>query len=107
LLLYGALWLLVPQDDTEHSILGESLGIDNEVQLRTIGLVAAGVLAVAAVVGDTTWGVFWGVSWIAIPLLALYWFFFVRPKSKAVTPAADQAQAGAHPAAQSATQAAS
>lgn len=92
-LLYLACWLLVPAEGSRLSSLGEALGLESDSQLRSIGLIVAGVIAVAAVLGDSAWGVggwFWGplwvLAWIAIPIGALYWLIVVRPRQNAPAP---------------------
>lgn len=87
IVLYGALWLFVPEDGEERSIAGRGLGIADDERLRTGALVVAAVLALAAVVGDSGWGPAWGLLWflvwVAIPVGVLYWYFAVRPHAKA------------------------
>ena len=86
-ILYVAAWLLVPREGAERSALGDALGLASDAQLRTVGLAAAAVIAGLAFLGDASWGVggwfwwpLWTLAWIAIPLGALYWAIFVRPR---------------------------
>ncbi|WP_028473375.1 PspC domain-containing protein [Nocardioides alkalitolerans] len=55
-LLYGALWLLVPRDDTGESV------VTLDDRSRTLALVVAGVLATVALLGDLAGG------WVSWPL---------------------------------------
>lgn len=67
LLLYGACWLLVPEEDTGHA----SVTLDE--RSRTVALLVVGVLAAFAVVGDS-WGYFWfpwPLAIIAVVVLVL------------------------------------
>ncbi|MBS4753527.1 PspC domain-containing protein [Nocardioides sp. zg-ZUI104] len=48
--LYGAAWLVVPEEDTEDAV------IDVDEAVRTVVLLAAGALAAASLVGDTVGG---------------------------------------------------
>jgi phage shock protein PspC (stress-responsive transcriptional regulator) len=86
-ILYLACWLLIPAEGSERSVLSEVFDIQADSQLRTVGLIIAGVIAVAAVLGDTAWGVggwfwwpLWIMAWLAVPFLALYWLLVVRPR---------------------------
>jgi phage shock protein PspC (stress-responsive transcriptional regulator) len=86
-ILYLAAWFLLPSDDTGRhggqSIAAEWFNLDkNEEQVRVIGLVAAGVLAALAIVGDNSWAgwAWWGLPWVILPLALLYWLFAVRPR---------------------------
>lgn len=78
-LLYAAAWLLLPSQDADKSIAARWFNLDeNEEQVRKIGLVIAGIIAVFSVLGDN--GNWWGVGWILVPVAALYYFFVVRPR---------------------------
>lgn len=102
LIIYLAAWLLLPADDAEQSVAADWFNLDkHEEQVRVGGLVGAVVLAALAVIGDSSWA-WWGVGWVVIPLVILYWLFVVRPRqrdagtetiaeSTAVLPAADDA----------------
>ena len=52
LILYAAIWALVPEDDSDRA----SVHLDE--RSRTVALVALGVIAALALVGDS-WGAFW------------------------------------------------
>ena len=79
LILYLAGWLLLPAEGERHSLVGEWFRLDEtEPQVRDVGLVVAGLLAVASVVGDGGWG--WGGDWITwtvlvvtVPVVLLLW----------------------------------
>ena len=68
LILYVAGWLLLPAEDEDRSNVGRWFGLDSP-QVRDVGLVVAGVLALLAVVGDGGWGPDSG--WVVWPLLVL------------------------------------
>lgn len=77
LLIYGAAWLLLPRDDEERAT------IDLDPRSRSVALIAVGVLALLAAVGDT----FGGGSgfWLPIPLLvvgAITWWLLTRRDRK-------------------------
>ncbi|MEO6606543.1 MAG: PspC domain-containing protein [Aeromicrobium sp.] len=77
--LYAAAWLFLPSEDADKSIAAGWFKLDdNEEQVRKIGLVVAGIVAVFALVGDH--GDWWGAGWALVPLAALYYFFVVRPR---------------------------
>ncbi len=57
LILYGACWLLVPEEGRESA----PLGLDD--RSRSIALILVGVLAALALLGDV-----WGSSWVPWPL---------------------------------------
>jgi phage shock protein PspC (stress-responsive transcriptional regulator) len=52
LILYAAIWALVPEDDTDRAT------VHLDERSRTVALVALGVIAALALVGDS-WGAFW------------------------------------------------
>ena len=68
LLLYGACWLLVPEDGSDEA----AITLDD--RSRTIALLVVGVLAAFALLGDS-WGVFWfpwPLAIIALVVLLLH-----------------------------------
>jgi phage shock protein PspC (stress-responsive transcriptional regulator) len=82
LILYLAAWFFIPTDDDPKSVAADWFNLDrNEEQVRTVGLFVALVLAVAAVVGDNGWGLWW-LGWWIIPVAFLYWLFGVRPRRR-------------------------
>jgi phage shock protein PspC (stress-responsive transcriptional regulator) len=82
LILYLAAWFLIPADDEQQSVAADWFNLDrNEEQVRTVGLFVALVLAVAAVVGDNGWGLWW-LGWWVIPAAFLFWLFVVRPRRR-------------------------
>ena len=82
LVLYGACWLLMPEEGKDRSVLGEMFGLgENEKQVRMVGLVIAAAIAIAAILGDSAWGfggwawvTLWVLFWIALPIALVYWF---------------------------------
>ena len=52
LILYAAIWALVPEDDSDRA------AVHLDERSRTVALVALGVIAALALVGDS-WGAFW------------------------------------------------
>ena len=91
LLLYGAMWLLIPRDDATNSVAGKALGVGDETQLRTVGFIAVAILAVAVIVGDEGWAMAGLAAWIVLPLMVLYWFFIVRPRHQQQPPVSPMA----------------
>lgn len=94
-LLYVALWLLVPREGEDRSVLGRTFGVESDANLRLVGIIAAVAIAIVAVLGDGPWGFgpgFWGslwlFVWIGVPAAALYWFFVVRPRGSSPSPTA-------------------
>jgi phage shock protein PspC (stress-responsive transcriptional regulator) len=73
LLLYGACWLLVPEDGSDEA----AITLDD--RSRTIALLAVGVLAAFALLGDT-WGVFW-FPW-PLAIIALVVLLLVTRKDR-------------------------
>lgn len=92
LILYVAAWLLLPAEDEDRSNVGRWFGLDSP-QVRDVGLVVAGVLALLAVVGDGGWGPDSG--WVVWPLLVLagpvaFVVWLSRRRDRAARPAAAQ-----------------
>lgn len=89
LILYAAAWLLLPAEDADRSIVGDWFDLrDNERQVRTTGLLVAGVLALLAIIGDTSLGwFFWPLAfvgfWLGLPIALGYWLLVVRPRRRA------------------------
>ena len=82
LILYLAAWFLLPEDNADQSVAANWFKLDqNEPQVRAIGLFAAAVLAVVAIVGDTGWGLWW-IGWWVLPAAFLFWLFVVRPRKR-------------------------
>ena len=83
LILYLAAWFLLPEDDEPKSVAADWFNLDrNEDQVRRVGLFVAAVLAVAAVVGDGSWGHDPWVLWLVLPVAFLFWLFVVRPRRR-------------------------
>ncbi|UUZ57977.1 PspC domain-containing protein [Nocardioides sp. B-3] len=74
LLLYGAMWLLVPEEGSP----AEPLGLDD--RNRNIALIGTGVLAAIAAVGDFA-GAFWFPRPLVIIGLLVVWFLNRKEKS--------------------------
>ena len=68
ILLYGVAWVLVPEEDTEDTV------IRTEESVRTIALIIAGVIAVASVVGDSFGGLDfpWPLMLVGLVLLVVF-----------------------------------
>lgn len=79
LILYGACWLLVPEEGSESA----PLHLDD--RSRTVALVLVGVVAALALLGDT-----WGASWFPWPLavIALVVVLVLSRKDRGSTPPA-------------------
>jgi phage shock protein PspC (stress-responsive transcriptional regulator) len=73
LLLYGACWLLVPEDGSDEA----AITLDD--RSRTLALLGVGVLAAFALLGDS-WGVFW-FPW-PLAIIALVVLLFVTRKDR-------------------------
>jgi phage shock protein PspC (stress-responsive transcriptional regulator) len=76
LLLYGACWLLVPEDGSNEA----AITLDD--RSRTLALLAVGVLAAFALLGDS-WGVFW-FPW-PLAIIALVVLLLVTRKDRRST----------------------
>jgi phage shock protein PspC (stress-responsive transcriptional regulator) len=66
LLLYGACWLLVPDEETNEAV------VTLDERSRSVALVIVGALAVLALLGDT-WGVFWFPWPVAVIAAVVLW----------------------------------
>jgi phage shock protein PspC (stress-responsive transcriptional regulator) len=73
LLLYGACWLLVPEDGSDQA----AITLDD--RSRTVALLSVGVLAAFALLGDS-WGFFW-FPW-PLAIIALVVLLFVTRKDR-------------------------
>jgi phage shock protein PspC (stress-responsive transcriptional regulator) len=73
LLLYGACWLLVPEEGSDEA----AITLDD--RSRTLALLVVGVLATFALLGDS-WGVFW-FPW-PLAIIALVVLLFVTRKDR-------------------------
>ena len=84
LILYGACWLLVPEEGSESA----PLHLDD--RSRAVALVLVGVVAALALLGDT-----WGASWFPWPLavIALLVVLVVSRKDRGRTPPAPASSA--------------
>lgn len=82
LILYAAGWLLVPEEDRERAV------VNLDERSRTIALVALGVVAVLALVGDS-----WGAYWFPWPLaiIGLIAFLLLSRNREARQPVAPAA----------------
>ncbi len=76
LILYAAGWALVPEDDRERA------AVHLDERSRTIALIALGVIAALALVGDS-WGAFWFPWPLAIiGLIAFVWLSRSRDRAE-------------------------
>lgn len=80
LMIYGACWLLVPEDDESEPVFS----LDERT--RTVALVIVGVVAAAALVGDS-WG-FIGFPWQVMVIGAVVLWALTRTKQQAKPPIA-------------------
>jgi phage shock protein PspC (stress-responsive transcriptional regulator) len=90
LLLYGACWLLVPEDGSDQA----AITLDD--RSRTVALLVVGVLAAFALLGDS-WGVFW-FPW-PLAIIALVVLLLMTRKDRRAAAPAPGAGGGAVPAA--------
>lgn len=81
-ILYLAAWMFIPEEGSDIGGIGKEFKAKDDVQVRTIGMVAAAVIAALAAIGSGPWFFSsWanGSSWvvIALGLVAglLYWIF--------------------------------
>ena len=77
LILYGACWLLVPEEET-----GEA-AVNLDERSRTLALLVVGAIAAFALIGDS-WGVFW-FPW-PLAIVALVVLFFITRKDRRTPP---------------------
>ena len=73
LILYGACWLLVPDEETGEAV------VTLDERSRTVALLVVGAIAAFALIGDS-WGVFW-FPW-PLAIIALVVLFFVTRKDR-------------------------
>lgn len=78
LILYGACWLLVPEDDAERA----PFHLDERT--RSVALIIVGVIAAFALIGDS-WGAFWFPWPVAIVALVALWLL-TRNQQQAAPP---------------------
>jgi phage shock protein PspC (stress-responsive transcriptional regulator) len=82
LILYGACWLLVPEDGAERA----TINLDD--RSRSVALLIVGAIAVLCLVGDS-WGAFWFPWPVAVvALIALWLLTRNNPRPGATPPAA-------------------
>lgn len=82
LLMYGALWLLMPEDGAEQAVL------HLDERSRGIALAGVGALAVLLVLGDTWGGGFWFPwPWVLVGLAVWFLFFRDQGAERAAAPA--------------------
>jgi len=94
-ILYAACWLLIPAEGSERSVLGEAFDLKSDSQLRSVGLIVAGIIALAAILGDTAWGLggwfwwpVWTLVWLAVPvaIAVLVWRLVTRSRQQDAPP---------------------
>ncbi|WP_028635649.1 PspC domain-containing protein [Nocardioides sp. URHA0032] len=91
LILYGACWLLVPDDGAERA----AIHLDD--RSRSVALLIVGVVAAAALIGDS-WGAFWFPWPVAVvALIALWLLTRNNPQSPAAPAAAPPPPAASGP----------
>ncbi len=82
LVIYGAAWLLLPEEGSDHSLISDRLpqGQD-EHRIRTILLTVAAVATIAITVSWNSWNrPFGGIAlpWVGL-VIGAFWFFVIRP----------------------------
>ena len=84
-ILYLAAWLLVPEENSSSSIVGEHLPAGrDERDVRSIGFAIAAVLAVLAVASTGPWSG-WRFPWLLVAVAFLVWLMF-RPDRRSAQP---------------------
>ena len=81
LVLYVAAWLLLPETGAPRSVAAEWFGLkENEPQVRTVGLIVAGIIAVVTGAGMLD-GDGWGAPFpfFALVALGVFWVLAIRP----------------------------
>lgn len=100
LVLYGALWLVLPEDGRENAV------VPLDEKSRAIAVIGVGILAALLLLGDS-WGLYWFPWPLAIVAVAV-WFLFFRERRPApqqwTTPAPGAPAAPGVPAAPAAQQ---
>jgi phage shock protein PspC (stress-responsive transcriptional regulator) len=84
LILYGACWLLVPEDGADRA----TIHLDDRT--RSVALLIVGVIAAAALIGDS-WGAFWFPWPVAVVALVALWLL-TRNNPQTPPPAAPSPQ---------------
>lgn len=79
--LYGAAWLLVPEDDEEQSVAGKTFHLgENEEQIRVVGLIIAAIIAIVSASDLIGGGAFdTPFPYIGLAVLFCLWWFVIRP----------------------------
>ena len=88
---YLALWLLLPEEGSETSIVGQRSGRPDD-ELRTVVLVVAALLAVGVLTGSV-WFLPFHFPWPIFIVIGCWWFFFHRRSHRCRNRGAERAAA--------------
>lgn len=81
--LYAGAWLFLPSDDQPKSVAAKWFKLeDNEEQVRVVGLIVAGILAITAGSGffDGNWG--GPFPWFGLIAFAILYIWVIRPAQR-------------------------
>lgn len=82
-ILYVAAWVLLPAEGEDRSLAADWFRLDrNEEQVRVVGLVAAVVVALLAMLGDNSWRWWGGAPWWLLPVALGYYVLVIRPRRR-------------------------
>ena len=82
-ILYAGAWLFLPSDDQPKSVAAKWFKLDdNEEQVRVVGLIVAGIVAITAGTGffDGNWSA--PFPWVGLVAFAALYFWVIKPAQR-------------------------
>lgn len=84
LVLYGAAWLLIPEDGASESVAGKTFNLgENETQFRIVGLIVAAIVAIvsgSSLIGGTAFDT--PFPYLGLVALFFVWWFVILPHQR-------------------------
>ena len=106
-ILYLAAWMFIPEDGSDVGGIGKEFKAKDDVQVRTIGMIAAAVIAAMAALGSGPWffgswsnGSMWVIVTLGVTAGLLYWIFSASKGQRSNPPRAYSAPTTQQPAPQ-------